>query len=62
MKGKRKRFYIQYVLMPIFTFQVMHLPLFVDYCYQFVQDLQHAVHGKLLKPDYIEQVRTTLRR
>ena len=60
MKGKRKRFYIQYVLMPIFTFQVMHLPFFVDYCYQFVQDLQHAVHGKLLQPDYIEQAREAL--
>jgi len=30
--------------------------------YLYIQQLQHAVHGKLLQPDYIEQARDELAR
>jgi hypothetical protein len=43
-------------------FQVRHLPLFFDFAYYYIMALQHQVHGKLLTPDYIEQVRASLRR
>ena len=53
-------FYVRYILHPLFMFQVRHLPLFAEYAYRWVMNLQHAVHGKLLTPDYIEQVREAL--
>ena len=40
--------------------QVRCLPLFLDYAYIYMNKLQHAVHGKLMEPDYIEQVRKAL--
>ena len=53
-------FYLKYILHPLFMFQVRRVPLFLDYAYIYVGNLQHAVHGKLLKPDYIEQAREAL--
>jgi len=57
-----RAFYIRYILAPLFMAQVKLVPMFIDFAYLYIQNLQHAVHGKLLKPDYIEQVRTSLRR
>jgi len=55
-----RSFYIKFILYPLFMLQVKCVPLFLDYAYIYVQKLQHAVHGKLMTPDYIEQVRTEL--
>jgi len=55
-----RHFYIKFILHPLFMFQVRCVPLFLDYAYLYIQNLQHAVHGKLLTPDYIEQVRNEL--
>ncbi len=52
-----RRFYIRFILSPLFMLQVKFVPLFLDFAYLYIQQLQHAVHGKLLKPDYIEQAR-----
>ena len=41
--------------------QVKCLPLFLDYAYIYMGKLQHAVHGKSLQRDYIEQVRKALK-
>jgi len=57
-----RAFYIRYILAPLFMAQVKLVPLFVDFAYIYIQQLQHLVHGKLLTPDYIEQVRASLRR
>jgi len=57
-----RSFYIRRILHPLFMFQVRHLPLFFDFAYYYIMALQHQVHGKLLTPDYIEQVRASLRR
>ena len=56
-----RHFYIKFILAPLFMAQVKLVPLFVDYAYIYIQQLQHAVHGKLLQPDYIEQVREALK-
>ena len=55
-----RAFYIKYILHPLFMVMVRCVPLFLDYAYIYVGKLQHAVHGKLLQPDYIEQVREAL--
>jgi len=55
-----RAFYIRYVLHPLFMLQVKCVPLFLDYAYIYMAKLQHAVHGKLMQPDYIEQVRKEL--
>lgn len=55
-----RKFYIKYILHPLFMFQVRHVPLFLDFMYLYQKNLNHAVHGKLLQPDYIEQVREAL--
>jgi hypothetical protein len=55
-----RAFYIRYILHPIFMLQVKRLPLFLDYAYLYIQQLQHAVHGALLKPDWIERAREEL--
>lgn len=55
-----RSFYIRYVLHPLIMFQVKHMPLFLDYCYLYLHELQHQVQKKLMQPDYIEQVRITL--
>lgn len=57
-----RAFYIKHILHPLFMFQVRCVPMFLDYCYLYIQQLQHAVHGKLLTPDYIEQARDELAR
>ena len=57
-----RSFYIRRILHPLFMFQVRRLPLFFDFAYYYIMALQHRVHGKLLTPDYIEQVRASLRR
>jgi hypothetical protein len=40
--------------------QVRFLPLFLDFCYLYIQRLQHDAQGVLMQPDYIEQVREAL--
>jgi len=57
-----RAFYIRYILAPLFMAQVRHLPMFIDFAYLYIQNLQHLVHGKLLTPDYIEQARDELAR
>ena len=55
-----RSFYVRYILYPLFIFQVKHVPLFLDFAYLYIQNLQHEVQGALMKPDYIEQVREAL--
>ena len=55
-----RHFYIKFILHPLFMLQVRCVPMFLDFAYLYIQNLQHAVHGKLLTPDYIEQVRNEL--
>ena len=55
-----RHFYIKFILHPLFMLQVRFVPMFLDYAYIYIQNLQHAVHGKLLQPDYIEQTREAL--
>ena len=57
-----RSFYIKYILHPLFMFQVKYVPLFLDYAYIYMGKLQHAVQGKLMTPDYIEQVRKALKK
>ena len=57
-----RAFYIRFILAPLFMAQVKLVPMFIDFAYLYIQNLQHQVHGKLLTPDYIEQVRASLRR
>ncbi len=57
-----RSFYIKYVLHPLFMFMVRRVPLFLDYAYIYMGKLQHAVQGKLMQPDYIEQVRKALKK
>ena len=56
-----RHFYIKFILHPLFMLQVRFVPMFLDYAYIYIQQLQHAVHGKLLQPDYIEQARDALK-
>ena len=55
-----RSFYIKHVLHPLFMFQIRHLPLFFDFCYLYVMDIQRQVHGVMLKPDWIERAREQL--
>jgi len=57
-----RSFYIKYILHPLFMFQVRCVPLFLDYAYIYMNKLQHKVQGKLMQPDYIEQVRKALKK
>jgi hypothetical protein len=57
-----RHFYIKFILHPLFMFMVKRVPMFIDFAYLYIQNLQHAVHGKLLQPDYIEQARDELAR
>lgn len=56
-----RHIYIKFILHPLFMFQVRFVPMFIDFAYLYIQQLQHAVHGKLLTPDYIEQTREALK-
>jgi len=58
---KNRSFYLKKILHPIFMFHVRHFPEFLDYCYIYLNELQHQVQGKLLQPDFIDQLRTTLK-
>ncbi len=55
-----RHFYIKFILHPLFMLQVRFVPMFIDFAYLYIQNLQHVVHGKLLTPDYIEQAREAL--
>lgn len=57
-----RAFYIKYILHPFFMFCVRHVPLFLDYAHIYIGKLQHKVQGKLMQPDYIEQVRKALKK
>ena len=56
-----RAFYIRFILAPLFMAQVKLVPMFIDFAYLYIQNLQHQVHGKLLTPDYIEQAREALK-
>lgn len=53
-------FYVRWILYPLFMWQVRHMPLFLDFCYLYIQRLQHEAQGVLMKPDYIEQARQAI--
>jgi hypothetical protein len=55
-----RSFYIKHILHPLFIFQVKHVPLFLDFAYLYIMDLQRQVHGKMMKPDWIERAREQL--
>ena len=57
-----RHFYIKFILHPLFMLQVRFVPMFIDFAYLYIQQLQNAVHGKLLTPDYIEQMREAIAR
>ena len=38
----------------------LHVPMFADYCVEFVHQVERRVHGKLMQPDYIQQMRDAL--
>ena len=57
-----RAFYIRRILHPLFMFQVRFVPMFIDFAYLYIGNLHHAVHGKLLQPDFIEQAREELAR
>jgi len=57
-----RSFYIKYILHPLFMFCIRRVPLFLEYMYIYMDKLNHAVMGKLMKTDYIEQVRKELSR
>jgi hypothetical protein len=54
------RFYLRYVLEPLFRLAWEHVPWFADYCVEFVNQVQRAVHKRLMRPDYVEQLRQEL--
>jgi hypothetical protein len=54
------RFYLRHILKPLFEFAWQHVPWFADYCVEFVKQIQHEVQGRLMRPDYIEQLRQRL--
>jgi len=55
-------FYLKHILHPFFMFCIRRVPLFLDFAVTYVGKLQHAVHGKLMQEDYIEQVRKALKK
>ena len=55
-----RAFYLNHILRPLFVFQVLHVPRFADYAYEWSMNLQRQVHGKLLQPDYIAQIRAAI--
>ena len=55
-----RSFYIRRILHPLFMFQVLRLPLFFDFAYYYIMQLQHQVHGAMMKPDWIEKAREAL--
>ena len=44
----------------LFRFMWKHVPLFADYAVEFVHQVERRIHGKLLQPDYIQQMRDAL--
>lgn len=55
-----RSFYIKRILHPLFMWQVKFLPLFFDFAYYYIMELQHQVHGAMMKPDWIEKAREEL--
>lgn len=48
------------VLGKVFYWCWLHVPLFADYAIEFVGQVQHKIHGKLLQADFIQQMRDAL--
>lgn len=44
----------------VFRWCWLHVPWFADYAVEFVHQVERRVHGKLLQPDYIQQLRDAL--
>jgi hypothetical protein len=55
-----RHFYLHHILDPLFRWAFFHVPLFADYCVEFVHQIERKVHGKLLNPDYIQQARDAI--
>ena len=55
-----RAFYLKYILHPLFMFAVKHVPLFVDYCVEYVRQLNRRVHGKLLDGDFFDKAREAI--
>ena len=49
------------VLDRLYRWAWQHVPLFADYSVEFVHQVERRVHGKLMQPDYIQQMRDALK-
>jgi len=48
------------ILDRVFRWCWQHVPLFADYSVEYVHQVDRRVHGKLLQPDFIQQMRDAL--
>ena len=44
----------------VFRWAWRRVPWFADYAVEFVHQVERRVHGKLMQPDYIQQMREVL--
>ena len=44
----------------VFRWCWLHVPQFADYAVEFVHQVERRIHGKLMQPDYIQQMRDAL--
>jgi hypothetical protein len=44
----------------VFRWCWLHVPWFADYCVEFVHQVERRVHGKMMQPDFIQQMRDAL--
>ena len=54
------RLYLR-VLDRLYRWAWVHVPMFADYAVEFVHQVERRIHGKLLQPDYIQQMRDALK-
>ena len=52
-------FYLR-ILDALFRWCWLHVPLFDEYCVEFVHQVERLVHGAIMKPDWIERAREQL--
>ena len=53
------RLYLR-ILDRLYRWAWVHVPLFADYSVEFVHQVERRIHGKLMQPDYIQQMRDAL--
>ena len=53
------KFYLR-LLDRAFRWCWLHVPMFADYCVEFVHQVERRIHGKLMQPDWIDKAREAL--